>query len=65
MDKFYSVKEFAEILKVHPNKIRKMIKDKRLHPINTGSLEKPNYRIPDTDLLRLLSESFNEEKDEL
>ena len=60
LEKFYSVKEFSGILRVHPNTVRKMIKNGRLHPINTGSDVKPNYKIPDDDLLRLMSESFEQ-----
>lgn len=61
LEKFYTVREFAGILRVHPNTVRKMIKDGRLHPINTGSDVKPTYRIPDADLLRLSSEYFKEQ----
>lgn len=60
MDKFYTVKEFAEILRVHPNTVRKMIKMNRLHPINTGCISRPTYKIPEDDLLRLRAESFKE-----
>lgn len=59
LEKFYTVKKFAELLEVHPNTIRRMIKNERLHPINTGSKDKPNYKIPEDDLLRLRAESFN------
>ncbi len=58
MEKFYTVKEFAKILKIHPNTVRKMIRDKRLHPINAGSKLRPKYKIPDDDLLRLRAEAF-------
>lgn len=58
MEKFYSVKKFAEILDVHPNTVRKMIKRNRLHPINTGTEKKPTYKIPADDLLRLEAEGF-------
>ena len=58
MDKFFTVKEFAEILKVHPQTILRMIKEKRLHPINLGSVKRAKYVIPEDDLLRLRAESF-------
>jgi len=62
LEKFYSVKKFAIILDVHPNTVRKMIKNGRLHPINTGSEKKPTYKIPDADLIRLSSEYFTEQE---
>jgi len=62
LEKFYSVKQFAIILDVHPNTVRKMIKQRRLHPINTGSEKKPNYKIPDSDLIRLSSEYFTDKE---
>ncbi len=58
MEKFYSVNEFAELLRVNRQKIEKMIKEKRLHPINVGTKDKPRYAIPDDDLLRLRAETF-------
>ena len=63
MEKFYSVRQLAEILDVHPNTVRKMIKQNRLHPINIGSEKKPTYKIPAADLLRLEAESFKENAD--
>lgn len=58
MSKFYTVKEFADLLRIHPNQVRKMIKKKRLNPINTATKKQPRYSIPEDDLLRLMSESF-------
>lgn len=58
MDKFYTVQEFAEILRVNRQKIMKMIKENRLHPINLGTKKKARYAIPDDDLLRLRAETF-------
>lgn len=61
MEKFYTVEEFAELLRVKRRKIQKMIKEKRLHPINLGTANKPRYAIPDDDLLRLRAESFQDD----
>ena len=58
MEKFYTVSEFSELLRVHPNNIRKMIKEKRLHPINVGTGKKKTYSIPEDDLMRLRAEAF-------
>lgn len=57
--KFYTTKEFAKLLEIHPNTVRKMIKAKRLHPVNVGTAKKPKYKIPEEDLDRLMSESFD------
>ncbi len=64
MEKFYTVNEFAELLRVHRATISKMIKEKRINPINTGSKKKPKYAIPEDDLLRLRAEAFEENKEE-
>ena len=64
MESFYSVKDFAKILSVHPNTVRKMIHEGRLHPINTGSDKKPTYKIPSDDLVRLMAESFPKQDEE-
>jgi len=58
MQKFYTIKEFAELLRVHPNTVRKMIRENRLHPINVGTSNKAKHLIPEDDLLRLRAEAF-------
>jgi excisionase family DNA binding protein len=58
LEKFYTVKEFASLLRAHPHTVLKMIRENRLHPINIGSTIKPKYSIPEDDLLRLRAESF-------
>jgi excisionase family DNA binding protein len=58
MEKFYKVKEFAEILRVHPHTILKMIKEKKLHPVNVGSEKRPTYILPEDDILRLRAQGF-------
>ncbi len=58
LQKFYTVKELADILRVHPQTVLRLIKDKRLHPINVGSIKRAKYAIPEDDLLRLRAESF-------
>lgn len=59
LDKFFTVKEFAKLLRVHPNTIYKMIKDRRIHPVNTGGEKRPVYKIPEDDLFRLRAETFD------
>ena len=36
-DQFYTINETAELLKVHPNTIRKAIREQRLNAIHLGS----------------------------
>lgn len=59
MDKFFKVKEFADILRIHPQTVLSMIRKGRLHPINIGSEIKPTYLIPEDDILRLRAEGFH------
>lgn len=58
MENFYTVKEFAKLLRVHPNTIRKMIADNRLHPVKAGMAKNSKNLIPEDDLLRLRAEAF-------
>ncbi|HEY5236090.1 MAG TPA: excisionase family DNA-binding protein [Rhabdochlamydiaceae bacterium] len=50
---FYTVMEFAEKLRVHPNTIRKGLKSGRIQAVRTGSGKGAYYRIPDTEVQRL------------
>jgi excisionase family DNA binding protein len=59
MERFYSVNEFAALLKIHRNTVYKMIKTRRIHPINIGGNLRAEYKIPEDDLLRLRAETFD------
>jgi len=50
---FYTINEFAEKLRVHPNTIRRAIKDARISAFRFGE-NKKTYRIPHTEIQRLL-----------
>lgn len=50
---FYTVKEFAYMLKVHPISVLKMIKRGQLQVLNVGTDKKKSYRIPITEVQRL------------
>ena len=52
-DGFLSINEFAEHLKVHPNTIRRAIKNGKIQAINMGTGKKKLYRIPESELGRL------------
>ncbi len=61
---FYSIKEFAIKVKVHPNTIRRAIKNGRLSAFRIGSTNKGSYRICITEIYRMsifdLEEIVNE-----
>ena len=50
---FFTVREFSEKIRVHPNTIRKAIKEGRIQACRTGSGLKSSYRIPNTEVERL------------
>ena len=50
---FLSIKEFAFLIKVHPNTVRRSIKKGRLNAFRVGEGCKAVYRIPLTEINRL------------
>lgn len=50
---FYTVYEFADKIRVHPNTIRRAIQKGRIQAFRTGSGIKSSYRIPQTEAERL------------
>ncbi len=50
---FYSVKEFALKLNVHPNTIRNSIRTGRINAFKVGCGVKSNYRIPASEIQRM------------
>jgi excisionase family DNA binding protein len=52
--KFLTIKEFAEKLRVHPNTIRKAIKNGKINAFQTGTGKKSSYRISETELGRIV-----------
>ena len=50
---YYSIKEFAELLGVHPNTIRNSIKSGRISAFRIGSGPKSSYRIPANEISRI------------
>lgn len=50
---YYSIKEFADLLRVHHNTIRKAIHKGRINALRIGPSNKSSYRIPATETNRL------------
>lgn len=52
-DEFLSIKEFAVLIRVHSNTIRRGIKSGRIHAFKIGDGKNAIYRIPRTEINRL------------
>ena len=61
MKEFYTTKEFAQLLSVHPRTVIRMIKSKKIRAVNSSSGTKPNYRILCTEYLRFIAEEYTKQ----
>lgn len=52
--RFYTVKELAETLRVHINTVYKAIRCGRIQAMRVGSRTYSNYRIPESEMDRML-----------
>ena len=50
---FYTIDEFARLLKVHTNTVRRLIKKNRIHALKLGSGRNSAYRIPSSEIHRM------------
>ena len=50
---FLSIIEFAEVLNLHPNTVRRAIKNGRISAFKVGAGKKASYRIPRSEIQRL------------
>lgn len=50
---FLSIKEFAYLLKVHPNTIRRAVKSGRINAFRVGGGRKSSYRIARAEINRI------------
>lgn len=61
MKEFYTTKEFAELLSVHPRTVIRLIKEKRIRAVNAGIGKKPIYRILCNEYLRFVAEEYSKQ----
>lgn len=52
-EKFYNVEEFAKLLRVHPNTVRKGIKKGRIQAFRVGEGLRSSFRISSIEAQRL------------
>ncbi len=57
---FYSVKEFAKVLGVHYNTIRRMIIAKRIDAVLLNPGQRKTYRIPASEITRMAKMDLSE-----
>jgi len=56
MDKeedFYTVMEFSNKLRIHPNTVRKLVKSGKIQSFRIGEGPRSDYRIPKTEISRI------------
>lgn len=64
-NEFLTVCEFAELINVHPNSVRNMIKKGRLSAFKIGGGRTSSYRIPKSEIQRLSIVDLNKIVDNL
>lgn len=52
-NEFMTVMEFANKMRIHPNTVRKAIKDGRIQAVKVGAGNRSQYRISSTELGRI------------
>lgn len=52
-EEFLSVQEFSKIVKIHPNTVRRSIKNGRLSAFRIGSGKRSDYRIARSEIGRI------------
>ncbi len=60
---FLTVEEFAKLMKMHPNTIRKAIKKGNIFASRPGMGKKSPYRIAESEIERLHLQSMYERKE--
>lgn len=57
-DKFYTVQEIADVLKVDKRTILSLIKNKKLSATNVGTAKKAHWRIYEGQYRKFLAENY-------
>lgn len=60
---FYSIKDFAKMLSISQQGIRKLLKDGQIKSLRLGTAKRSKHRIPRSELLRLQSMAYGEENE--
>lgn len=60
MTSCYTISEFAKLMKLHPVTIRRAIKAGRIHAFRAGRGKKSPWRIPETEIERIMLMSYDE-----
>lgn len=63
MKEYYTTREFAELLSIHPRTVVKLIHARRLNAINISSGKRAVYRILEKEYLRFTAEEEEKLKD--
>lgn len=53
MEEYLTIKEFAGLLRVHPNTVRLSLKKGKLQSVRIGEGKKAGYRIPKSEISRI------------
>ena len=60
INEYFSITEFAKKLKVHPNTIRRAIKNNRIQALRIGKKKNSSYRIPESEIIRMANVDLEE-----
>lgn len=52
---FFTIKEFAAKLRIHPNSVRRSIKSGKIMAFSFGTDKKRTFRIPSSEIERIIS----------
>lgn len=56
--KFYSIPEFAKLMRYHPGSIRRLIRNGTIFAFKIGDGNKSRYRISETEIERIQIKGF-------